>query len=114
MFCFVVVGLASTDLSAEYFGRRFNQQPIAIFDVPEPSDTGKALVEFYRDMKMLGSGGIYVEHKTDGRWLHKAFLKGHLADDVARYAALSHRLPLSLYRCHDLCAAVVVINVVVV
>ena len=46
----VAVGLSSTYLSAEYMGRRFNQQPIAIFDVPEPSDTRKALVELYKYM----------------------------------------------------------------
>ena len=57
----VVVGLSSTHLNSEYFGRRFNQQPIAIFDVPEPSDTGKALAEFYLDMHHLGQIGIYLE-----------------------------------------------------
>jgi hypothetical protein len=76
--------LASTDLSGEYVGRRFNQQPIAIFDVPEPSDKGKALVEFYSDMKMLGSRGMYLTNDME-RWIHKPFLKGHLADVVARY-----------------------------
>ncbi len=79
-----VVGLSSIDLSAEYFGRRFNQQPIAIFDVPEPSDTGKALIEFYRDMNSLGERGIHLTNELGEEWLHKAFLKGHLADAVAR------------------------------
>ena len=79
-----MVGLSSTDLSREFFGRRFSQQPIAIFDVPEPSDTGKALVEFYRDMQELGTRGIYLKHRTGEEWLHKPFLKGHLADAVAR------------------------------
>jgi hypothetical protein len=81
---FVVVGLSSTDLNSEYFGRRFNQQPIAIFDVPEPSDTGKALAEFYLDMHHLGQRGIYLESEPGKAWLHKPFLKGHLADAVAR------------------------------
>ena len=80
----VVVGLSSTDLSAEYMGRRFNQQPIAIFDVPEPSDTGKAMVEFYKDMQQLGERGIYLRDEVGDEWLHKPFLKGHLADAVAR------------------------------
>ena len=95
MFCCVVVGLASADLSGEFFGRRFNQQPIAIFNVPEPSDIGKALVEFFSDMKMLGSRGMYVTNDM-GRWIHKPFLKGHLADVVASYTTLSRRLSRSL------------------
>jgi len=49
-----VVDLSSIYLSAEYFGRRFNYQPIAIFDVPEPSDTGKTLNDFCRDIHSLG------------------------------------------------------------
>ena len=57
----VVAGLLSADLNSEHFGRRFNQQPIAIFDVPEPSDTGKSLAEFYLDMHHLGQRGIYLE-----------------------------------------------------
>lgn len=73
------------DLSLDYFGKRINQQPIAIFDIPEPSDTGKALAEFYTDMKMLGSRGIYLQGPPgEEPVLHKAFLKGHLADAVAR------------------------------
>ena len=87
--------MASTNLSGEYFGRKFNQQPIAIFDVPKPSDTEKALAEFYKDMKILGSGGMYLT-KNNWRWLHKAFLKGHLVDVVARYATLFHRISFSL------------------
>ncbi len=79
-----MVGLSSTDLSREVFGRRFNMQPIAIFDVPEPSDTEKALVEFYRDMQEIGTRGIYLKHNTGEEWLHKPFLKGHLSDAVAR------------------------------
>ena len=76
--------MASTDLSKEYFGRRFNHRPIAIFDVPEPSDTGKALVEFFKDMKTLSVRGLYIHDPERGPWLHKPFLKGHLADAVAR------------------------------
>ncbi len=73
------------DLSHEYFGKRINQQPIAIFDIPEPSDTGKALVEFYTDMNTLGVSGIYLQDPSGKKHvLHKAFLKGHLADAVAR------------------------------
>ena len=80
-----VVGLASTDLSREFFGRRFNHQPVAIFDIPEPPDTGKALVEFFKDMKELSLRGLYIHDPVRGAWLHKPFLKGHLADVVARY-----------------------------
>ena len=76
--------MSSVDLSSEFFGRRFNQQPIAIFDVPEPSDTGKALVEFFEDVKSLGTRGVYLSNSPDDEWLHKVFLKGHLADAVAR------------------------------
>ena len=76
--------MSSVDLSSEFFGRRFNQQPIAIFDVPEPSDTGKALVEFFEDVKCLGKRGVYLSNSEDDEWLHKVFLKGHLAHAVAR------------------------------
>ncbi len=68
----------------EFFGRRFNQQPIAIFDLLEPSNTGKVLVEFYKDMHDLGSRGIYLTNCSGEVWLHQAFLKGHLGDAVAR------------------------------
>ena len=86
IYCSAVVGLSSAALSPEYFSRKINQQPIAIFDIPEPSDTGKALVEFYMDMKTLGSRGIHLPSPSPGEEpvLHKAFLKGHLADGVAR------------------------------
>ena len=80
-----VVGLSSADLSNAYFGRRFNQQPIAMFDIPEPSDTGKALAEFYKDMNALATRGIYLtSFSNEEAMLHKVFLKGHLADGVAR------------------------------
>ena len=73
------------DLSHEYFGKRINQQPVAIFDIPEPSDTGKALVEFFTDMRKLAVSGIYLQNSSGKEpVLHKAFLKGHLADAVAR------------------------------
>ena len=81
----VVVGLSSIDLNKDYFGRRCNQQPIAIFDLPEPSNIGKALVEFFTDMKTLSSRGMYIKDPERGQWLHTPFLKGHLADAVARY-----------------------------
>ena len=58
-------------------------QPIAIFEVPEPSNTGKALVEFYRDMQELGTRGTYLKHNTGEEWLRKPFWKGHLSDAVA-------------------------------
>jgi hypothetical protein len=80
-----VVGLSCCDLSYEYFGRRFNQQPIAIIDLPEPSDTGKTLREFYMDMNDLAIRGIFLKAKNgEDPWLHKPYLKGHLADGVAR------------------------------
>jgi hypothetical protein len=79
-----VVGLSSTDLSFEYFGRRFNQQPIAIIDLPEPSDTGKILREFFSDMKDLATRGLYIQGKDGHQWLHKPFLQGYMAYGVAR------------------------------
>ena len=81
---YVVVGLSSSDLSCEYFGRRFHQQPIAFFDIPEPSNTGKALLEFFQDIRSLGTRGLYIYKSPDETFLHKVFLKGHLADGVAR------------------------------
>ena len=88
MFDFVyleVVVLASTDLSREYFGRRFNHQPVDIFDIPEPPDTGTALVEFFKDMEELSLRCLYIHDLVRGAWLHTPVLKGHLADVVARY-----------------------------
>ena len=84
--CSGVVGSSSAYLSLEYFSRKINQQFISIFDIPEPSDTGKALVEFYMDMKTLGFRGIYLPSPSPGEEpvLHKVFLKGHLADAIAR------------------------------
>ncbi len=72
------------DLSHEYFGKKINQQLIAIFDILEPSDTGKTLAEFYKDMNTLALRGIYLKcHSDEKLMLHKAFLKGHLGDAVA-------------------------------
>ncbi len=80
-----VVGLSCSNLSYEYFGRRFNQQPTTIIDLPEPSDTGKILRGFYMDMKNLAIREILLKGKDGGEpWLHKPFLKGHLVDGVAR------------------------------
>ena len=76
--------MSSTDLNGEFFGRRFNQQPIAIFDLSEPSDTRKAMVEFYPDMNDTVSRGILLTNSSREVWLHKAFLKGHLVNVVAR------------------------------
>ena len=87
-----VVGLSSTDLPREYFGRRFNQQPIAIFDLPEPPNTGKALVEFFTEMRTLSLRGLFIKDPVRGPWLHKPFLKGHLADAVARYVSGEHHV----------------------
>ena len=86
-----VVGLASTDLSREYFGSRFNHQPAVIFDLPEPPNTRKALVEFFKDMKELLLRGLHIHDPVRGAWLNKSFLKGHLADVVARYV---EKLPI--------------------
>ena len=60
IFFLLVVGLSSIDLSREYFGRRFNQKPIAIFDIPEPCDIGKALIEFFKEMRTLSMQGLYI------------------------------------------------------
>jgi hypothetical protein len=46
-------------LSGELFGSSFNQQPIAIFDLPDPSNTRNALVKFYKDMQEPGTSGIF-------------------------------------------------------
>jgi len=54
-----IVGLSSTNLSGELFGRSFNQQPIAIFDLLDPSNTRNALVKFYKDMQEPGTSGIF-------------------------------------------------------
>jgi len=78
------VGLSSSNLSCEFFGRRFNHLAIAFFDIPEPSNTGKALVEFFQDKRSLGTRGIYLSNSQGEELLHKVFLKGHLADVVAR------------------------------
>ena len=80
-----VVGLSSTDLSYEYFARRFNQQPIAIIDLLEPSDTKKILRKLYRDVSVLAIRGVFIKGINGGvQWLHKPFFKGHLTDGVAR------------------------------
>jgi hypothetical protein len=83
-FSLLVVGLSSIDLSREYFGRRFNQKSIAIFDIHEPCDTGKAFIEFYKEMRTLSMQGLYIHDPERGLWLHTPFLKGHLANAVAR------------------------------
>jgi len=70
-----IVGLASTDLSYEYSGRRCNQQPIAIIDLPEPSDTRKILRDLYKDMNVLVIGEFFTKGINGGdQWLHKPFL----------------------------------------
>ena len=83
---YAIVGLSSCDLSSEFFGRKFNQQPVAIIDIPEPSNTGKVMLEFFEDMQRLVVRGIWLtDYKSGGaKWLHKPFLKGHLGDAVAR------------------------------
>ena len=83
-FSLLVVCLSSIDLSTEYFGRRFSQKPIAIFDISEPCDTRKALIEFLKEMRTLSVQGLYIHDPERGPWLYKSFLKEHLADALAR------------------------------
>ena len=83
---YAVVVLASCDLSSEFFGRRFNQNPVAIIDISEPSNTGKEIREFFGDMQRMAVRGIWlIDYKGGGaKWLHKPFLKGHLENAFVR------------------------------
>jgi hypothetical protein len=95
---YAVAGLSSCDLSSEYFGRRFNQQPIAIIDLPEPPNTGMAIREFFMDIQELAERGLWLnDYKGGGaRWHHKPFLKGQLA--CCWCCKISHDLIVALFR----------------
>ena len=65
-------------------GWRFNEHPLAIFYIPEPLNTRKLLAEGSQDIRSLGTRGVYLLNSQKEECLHKVFLKGHLANDVAR------------------------------
>ncbi len=44
---FAGVGISCLDVDDAAFGKTFNIQPVAIFGVPEPSNTCKALREMF-------------------------------------------------------------------
>jgi len=44
---FAGVGISCLDVDDAAFGKAFNIQPVAIFGVPEPSNTCKALREMF-------------------------------------------------------------------
>ena len=47
---YVGVGLSCLDLPDEAFGKKFNAQPMALIDAPEPSNTSKLLRELFNDL----------------------------------------------------------------
>jgi hypothetical protein len=51
---FAGVGISCLDLNDEAFGTSFNIKPVAIFNVPEPSNTCEALREKFLDFKTTG------------------------------------------------------------
>ena len=71
------------------FGKAFNIKPVAIFNVPEPSNTCKALREMFLDFKTAGEYGILLSRGNGGgeneTYIHKAFNCAMWADGVARY-----------------------------
>ena len=84
---FAGVGISCLDLNDEAFGKAFNIQPVAIFNVPEPSNTCKALREMFLDLKTTGEYGILISSGTgrdDDAYIHKAFNCAMWADGVAR------------------------------
>jgi hypothetical protein len=85
---FAGVGISCLDLNDEAFGKAFNIKPVAIFNLPEPSNTCKALREMFLDFKTIGEYGILLSRGTrrdDDVYIHKAFNCAMWADGVAKY-----------------------------
>jgi hypothetical protein len=85
--CFAGVGISCLDIDDEAFGYAFNIQPLALFEIPEPSNTCKVLREMFLDLKRAGEYGIYLPREEGDNkeiYLHKAFLSSIWADGVAR------------------------------
>ena len=85
---FAGVGISCLDVDDAAFGKAFNIQPVAIFGVPEPSNTCKALREMFLDFKTAGEYGIFLSRETsrgDENYIHKAFNCSMWVDGVARY-----------------------------
>jgi len=59
--CYSVgVGLSCLDLLDEAFGKKFNAQPIAVIDAPEPINTCKVLRELFNDLVRAHEFGIFL------------------------------------------------------
>ncbi len=89
-FYFAGVGISCLDVDDAAFGKAFNIQPVAIFNVPEPSNTCKALLEMFLDFKTAGEYGILLSRGKgydDDTYIHKVFNCAMWADGVARYGA---------------------------
>jgi hypothetical protein len=83
----VGVGLSCLDLCDEAFGKKFNSQPIALIDSPEPSNTCKVLRELFIDLVRAHEFGIHLPKSTnpaDGDYLHKVYCAQMWQDGVAR------------------------------
>jgi len=88
-YSFSGVGISCLDVDEAAFGKAFNIQTVAIFNVPEPSNTCKALREMFLDFKAAGEFGIVLSRGNGGgeddTYIHKAFNCAMWADGVARY-----------------------------
>ena len=87
LFYTVGVGLSCLDLCDEAFGKKFNSQPIALIDSPEPSNTCKVLRELFIDLVRAHEFGIHLPKSTnpaDGDYLHKVYCAQMWQDGVAR------------------------------
>ena len=86
-FCISGVGISCLDVDEDAFGKAFNVQPVAIFDMPEPSNTCKVLREMFLDLKRVGEFGIYLHRggeEDPELYTHKAFVASMWCDGVAR------------------------------
>ena len=81
------VGISCLDLDDEAFGKAFNIKPVALFNVPKPSNTCKALRDMFLDFLTAGEYDILLSRGTrrdDDAYIHKAFNCAMWADGVAR------------------------------
>ena len=96
---FASVGISCLDLNDEAFGKAFNIKPVAICNLPEPSNTCKALREMFLDFKTAGEYEILLSRGTrrdDDVYIYKAFNCAMWVDGATRYFLMLSKLMLLL------------------
>ena len=90
------IGVSCLDISDEVFSKLCNEEPVAIFDIPEPKQPSTTLKELFLDMRRLGEQGMMLPCPISKQIeVKKCFFPGWAADTPARYVPYPYVTPCS-------------------